>query len=67
MMNKLQQMVSGYGLGITVERLASDIYWQLVAEGEKPCIVNSRYIEIDGVTYQFRRTRSKGCWTVVEF
>lgn len=67
MLNALQEMVNGYGFGITVEKLVREIYWALVADGKRPCIVNSRYLEIDGVTYQFRRTRSKGCWTVVEF
>ena len=67
MLNKLQDMVSKYGFGLSVRDLASDIYWALYAEGFKPCIVNERYIEIDGVTYQFRKTRTKGHWTVVSF
>ena len=67
MMNKLQEMVNKYGFGLAVRDLASDIYWELRAEGLKPCIVNERYIEIDGMTYQFRKTRAKGHWTVVSF
>ena len=67
MKNKLQEMVAGYGFGYSVTELVSRVYWSLVAEGLRPCVVNDRYLEIDGVTYQFRKTRSKGCWTVVEF
>ena len=66
MKEKLQEMVNGYGFGMYVRELVHEIYWRLVAEGYKPCTVNERYLEIDGVTYQFRKTRSKGCWTVVE-
>lgn len=67
MKNKLQEVVAGYGFGLTVENLVRQIYWSLVAEGLRPCIVNARYIEVEGITYQFKKTRSKGHWTVVEF
>ena len=67
MMNKLQDMVNKYGFGLSVKDLASDIYWELRAEGLNPCIVNDRYIEVNGVTYQFRKTRSKGHWTIATF
>jgi len=63
----LQEMVNGYGFGISVEVLASEIYGKAKAQGFNPCIVNDRYIEVDGVTYQFRKTRSAGHWTVVSF
>ena len=67
MLNKLQDMVSKYGFGLSVRDLTSDIYWELKAQGFNPCIVNDRYIEIEGVTYQFRKTRTKGHWSVVSF
>lgn len=66
MKNKLQEMVAGYGFGLKVEDLVRRMYWSLVAEGLRPCIVNDRYIEVEGVYYQFKKTRSKGHWTVVE-
>lgn len=66
MRDKLQEMVAGYGFGINVKELVHRVYGYLAAEGLKPCIVNDRYLEIEGVTYQFRKTRTKGCWTVVE-
>lgn len=67
MKEMLQEMVNGYGFGISVEGLASEVYHQLRAQGSEPCIVNDRYIEVDGVTYQFRKTRAKGHWTVACF
>lgn len=66
MKNKLQEMVAGYGFGFSVQELVHRVYWSLVAEGLHPCVVNDRYLEIEGITYQFRKTRSKCCWTVVE-
>lgn len=67
MLEKLQALVMGYGFGLSARDIASEVYWALEGQGFDPCIVNDRYIEIDGVTYQFRKTRSKGHWTVVSF
>ena len=67
MLKKIQNMVNCYGFGLSTKDIASEIYWQLEAQGFDPCIVNERYIEIDGVTYQFRKARTKGHWTVVSF
>ena len=64
MLNKLQDIVNKYGFGLSVRDMASIVYSELCAEGFEPCIVNDRYIEVDGVAYQFRKTRSKGHWTV---
>jgi len=66
MMNTIQNYVNGFGFGISVNELASKIYFKLASLGYDPCIVNDRYIEVDGITYQLRKTRSKGHWTVVE-
>ena len=66
MLEKIQGIINGYGFGITVQDLASELYWQLESEGFEPCIVNDRYLDVDGVTYQIRKTRSKGHWTAVE-
>lgn len=66
MLNTIQNITNNFGFGISVNELTSKVYFNLVAMGFKPCIVNDRYIEVDGITYQLRKTRSKGCWTVVE-
>lgn len=66
MKNTIQNFVNGFGFGISVNELASKTYHKLSSLGFDPCIVNDRYIEVDGITYQLRKTRSKGHWTVVE-
>lgn len=66
MKDKLQEMISSYGFGISLRALVSEIYHKLVAEGEHPCIVNERYLKVNGITYQLLKTRSKGHWTVKE-
>lgn len=62
----IQNFVNDFGFGISVEKLAVKVYRYLAAYGYAPCIVNDRYIEVNGVTYQLRKTKSKGHWTVVE-
>ena len=66
MKENIQNIVNDFGFGISVNELASKVYFKLASLGFKPCIVNDRYIEVDGITYQLRKTRSKGHWTVIE-
>lgn len=66
MRERIQEMVNAYGFGISVEKLAVEIYRKLESEGVDACIVNDRYIEAAGANYQLKKTRSKGHWTVVE-
>lgn len=67
MKNTIEQITSKFGFGMSIEELASRVYVELAALGFTPCLVNDRYIEVDGTTYQLRKTRSKGHWTVREF
>lgn len=68
MKEKLQEMVNNYGFGISAQNLVCEIYNKVyTATGKHPVIVNERYLEVEGKTYQFRKTRSKGHWTVAEF
>lgn len=66
MLNTIQNIVNKYGFGISTKDIASEVYWALEALGFDPCIVNERYIAVDGITYQLRKTKSKGHWTAVE-
>lgn len=66
-MKELQNYVDGFGLGITVVNLASEAYWHLKAAGHDVCIVNDRYLEVDGATYIFRKSNKAGRWIVKEF
>lgn len=66
-MKDLQRFVDGYGFGISVQKLAEKSYWQMQAEGHQVCMVNERYLEVDGVTYYFSKSRKAGVWIVKEF
>lgn len=66
MKDKIQAIVNYYGFGISVKELAASVYRILSRIGEDACIVNDRYIMVDGITYQLCKTRSKGHWTVKE-
>ena len=67
MREKIQAIVNQFGLGISVQELADKVYGQLAAEGENPCIVNDRYIEVNGANYQLVKAKAKGQWIVKEF
>lgn len=67
MREKIQAIVNNFGFGISVQELAEKVYWQLVADGENPCIVNDRYIEVNGANFQLIKARAKGHWVVKEF
>ena len=56
-MTELQNYIDGYGFGISVKDLCSKAYWQMKADGHKVCIVNDRYLELDGKTYFFSKSR----------
>ena len=64
---KIQEVISGYGFGISVKDLAKEVYRKLSMAGESVYIVNERYIGANGKIYQLRKTRTKGKWTVVEY
>lgn len=67
MKNTIENIISKYGFGMSVEELASRVYVELLALGYSPCIVNDRYIEVENTTYQLVKSRSKGHWSVREF
>lgn len=67
MKNIIEEIIRKYGFGMSIEQLASRVYFDLVALGYKPCIVNDRYIEVDNENYQLIKSRSKGHWTVKTF
>lgn len=66
-MQELQNFVNGYGLGISVEKLADKAYFQMEANGHNVRIINDRYLEMDGRRYQFTKSRKQGGWIVKEF
>lgn len=66
-MKELQKYVDQFGFGISVENLCSKAYRQMKVNGHKVCIVNDRYLELDGKTYLFSKSRKHGHWIVKEF
>lgn len=67
MKNTIEEIISKYGFGISVEELAECVYLELRASSHDVCIVNDRYIRVEGANFQLVKSRSKGCWTVREF
>lgn len=66
-MTELQRFVDGYGFGISVKDLAHKAYRYMEGEGHKVCIINDRYLEVDGTAYYFSKSRKHGGWIVKEF
>ena len=56
-MTELQNYIDGYGFGISVQKLAD----------HKVCMVNERYLEVDGTTYLFSKSRKHGRWIAKAF
>lgn len=61
-MESLQRFIDGFGFGISVEKLASKAYRQMEAEGHKVCLINGRYLEVDGTAYLFSKSKKAGRW-----
>ena len=66
-MEELQRFVDGFGLGISVEKLASKAYNEMSKMGHEVWIVNDRYLAVDGHEYQFIQSRKNNRWIVKEF
>lgn len=66
-MTELQNFVDGFGFGISVEKLADKAYRQMALLGHDVCLVNDRYLEVDGTTYLFSKSRKHGKWIVKAF
>ena len=66
-MKELQNFVDGFGLGISVEKLASKAYNEMSKMVHEVWIVNDRYLAVDGHEYQFIKSRKNNRWIVKEF
>lgn len=66
-MTELQNYIEGYGFGISVKELAHKAYWHMASNGHKVCIVNDRYLDVDGTTYLFSKSRKNGRWIAKAF
>ena len=61
-MKELQNYIDGYGFGISVKELATKAYRHLRSLGYDTCIVNDRYVEVEGTTYLLSKSRKNGRW-----
>lgn len=66
-MKELQNFVGNFGLGISKEKLASKAYGEMERAGHDVCILNGRYLIVDGVNYQFIKSQKAGSWIVKSF
>lgn len=63
-MTELQKYVENYGFGISVRELASKAYRYMECNGHDVCIINDRYLEVDGVAFLFSKSKKHGRWIV---
>ena len=61
---KIQNFINNWGLGLTVRDLAVKAYRFMESEGHHSYILNDRYISVDGVEYRFVKNRKEGHWIV---
>lgn len=65
-MTELQNYINNYGLRTSLKELVSRAYWEMKAKGHEACVINDRYIEVDGKTYYFSRSKKAGHWVLKE-
>ena len=65
-MTELQNYIDGFGFGISAAKLADKAYNHMAAKGHKVCLVNERYLEVDGKTYLFSKSKKHGRWIAKE-
>ena len=63
-MKDLQNFVNQYGLGLSKENLADAAYDAMKVLGHDVCLLNDKYLIVDGVNYQFIKSRKNNCWIV---
>ena len=65
-MKELQNYINTFGLRTSLKELTSRAYWEMKAQGHEVCIINDRYLEIDGKTYFFSKSKKAGRWILKE-
>ena len=62
----LQDFLNTFGFGISVQELAQRAYRKMDSQRHKACIVNSRYLEVDGTTFLLSKSKKQGGWIAKE-
>lgn len=65
-MKELQDFLDCYGLGISVQKMADKAYCYMASKGHDVCMINDRYLEVDGKTYLFSKSRKHNRWIAKE-
>lgn len=65
----LQKEADKYGFTINKKSLANKIYWAVKVGNMNldTCIINDKYLKINGVYYQFIKSHKENRWIVKEF
>lgn len=63
---KIQNFIDDWGLGLSVKDLAEKAYRFMEAEGHDSYVLNERYIGVDDVEYRFIKSRKENRWVVKE-
>lgn len=66
MIQKIQKFVDGYGIGMSKEQLADKVYRFLDREHDV-CLINERYISVDGEEFQFIKSKAQSRWIVNQY
>ena len=66
-MKDLQNFIEEYGFGISAKDLADKAYRHMAIKGHQVCMVNEKYLEIDGTTYLFSKSKKQGRWIAKAF
>lgn len=64
-MEKVQGFISKWGLGMSKETMAGKVY-DFMGKDHDVCLLNGKYIIIDGNEFQFIKSRKDDCWYVKE-
>ena len=64
MIQTIQNIVNASQYSTIKVTFVKNVYWNMVAAGLRPAILNDKYIEIDGNDYEFIHSKKNGTYTV---
>lgn len=62
--SELQEKADEYMLGISKEKLVSKMYREMELDGHECCVMNGKYLIVDGEEFQFIKSRKENRWIV---
>ena len=64
MIQTIQNIANASQYSTSKVTFVNNVYWNMVAAGLRPAILNDKYIEIDGNDYEFIHSKKNGTYTV---